>query len=315
MARILLIDDDPVIVRIYASRLGTDGHAVTTAGSAAEAFAALAADAPDLVLLDLMLPDRPGVEVLRELRARPATAQVPVVVLSNAYLAEDMAAARSAGASAVAAKATCGPRQVGELVRRHLEPAPAPRPPATADPVVAPVTLPAFTAPVIGSEEQAGQRIVTSVLAEVRRDLPGLRKATPAVQREALGRLHRRLHQVIGAATVAGRSACADLASAAAALVKSLAVPAFAAEVAEPTCATAVVGMVTGARLHSNCDVIVPALLRSIAVSRVKSAVMMASLILPLLLVLRTRHRPSSATRSTAVEMGATPKSSRVPPK
>jgi CheY-like chemotaxis protein len=85
------------------------------------------------------------------------------------------------------------------------------------------VTLPAFTAPVIGSEEQAGQRIVTSVLAEVRRDLPGLRKATPAVQREALGRLHRRLHQVIGAATVAGRSACADLASAAAALVKSLA--------------------------------------------------------------------------------------------
>jgi len=207
MARILLIDDDPVIVRIYASRLGTDGHAVTTAGSAAEAFAALAAGAPDLVLLDLMLPDRPGVEVLRELRARPATAQVPVVVLSNAYLAEDMAAARSAGASAVAAKATCGPRQVGELVRRHLEPAPAPRPPATADPVVAPVTLPAFTAPVIGSEEQAGQRIVTSVLAEVRRDLPGLRKATPAVQREALGRLHRRLQQVIGAATVAGRSA------------------------------------------------------------------------------------------------------------
>lgn len=233
MARILVIDDDPVIVRIYAARLGSEGHTVTTAGTAALALAAASAATPDLVLLDLMLPDRPGVEVLRELRARPATARVPVVVLSNAYLEEDMAAARAAGATALAAKATCGPKQVGELVRRHLAATPGPAavavppvalPPIAAIPLPVNVRLPDLAAPptIIGGDEQAGQRIVTSVLAEVRLEMLGLRKATPTARREMLARLHRRLHQVLGAATVAGRSACADLAAASAALVKAL---------------------------------------------------------------------------------------------
>lgn len=224
MAHILVVDDDPVIVRIYAARLGNEGHTVTTAGTAALALAAASAATPDLVLLDLMLPDRPGVEVLRELRARPATAKIPVVVLSNAYLEEDMAAARAAGATALAAKATCGPKQVGELVRRHLALGlAAAMPPAAAMPLPVNVRLPDLAAPPTSSgDEQAGQRIVTSVLAEVRLELPGLRKATPTVRRETLARLHRRLHQVLGAATVAGRSAGADLAAAGAALVKAL---------------------------------------------------------------------------------------------
>ena len=224
MAHILVVDDDPVIVRIYAARLGSEGHTVTTAGTAALALAAASAATPDLVLLDLMLPDRPGVEVLRELRARPATAKVPVVVLSNAYLEEDMAAARAAGATALAAKATCGPKQVGELVRRHLALGLAAlMPPAAALPLPVNVRLPDLAAPPTSSgDEQAGQRIVTSVLAEVRLELPGLRKATPTVRCETLARLHRRLHQVLGAATVAGRSAGADLAAAGAALVKAL---------------------------------------------------------------------------------------------
>lgn len=220
MARILMVDDDPVIIRIYAARLGAEGHAVVTAGTAAEALAAVAAGAPDLVLLDLMLPDRPGVEVLRELRARPELAAVPVVVLSNAYLEEDMAAARAAGATALAAKATCGPRQVGDLVRRHLDAAPAQSP--SLPPTAPPPPPPAAAPPVIGAEEQAGRRAVDEVLGQVRRDLADLHKASPPAQRATLGRLHRRLHQVIGAATVAGRSACADLAAACAALVKSL---------------------------------------------------------------------------------------------
>lgn len=77
MAQLLLVEDDPTIRRSLIRALSERGHAVASVGTAAEALRAVVADRPDLVILDLGLPDIDGYEALRMIRAvRP----VPVVV-------------------------------------------------------------------------------------------------------------------------------------------------------------------------------------------------------------------------------------------
>lgn len=69
MARILVVEDEPQIRDIVAVLLSERGHDVSTAGSAAEAISICAYTKPDLAVLDLLLPDRNGVDLLRELKA------------------------------------------------------------------------------------------------------------------------------------------------------------------------------------------------------------------------------------------------------
>jgi DNA-binding response OmpR family regulator len=82
-ARLLLVDDDPVILRLLQVNFRLEGYAIETAGSGAAALASAEVSPPDLVILDMMLPDLPGQEVCRRLRAMPALADVPVIFLSG----------------------------------------------------------------------------------------------------------------------------------------------------------------------------------------------------------------------------------------
>lgn len=95
MSRILLVDDEPAILASVAPLLQSRGYAVTTAASGHRALEALATDAPDLVVLDLGLPDLDGIEVCRQIRARRA---VPIIVLSARHGETDKVAALDAGA-------------------------------------------------------------------------------------------------------------------------------------------------------------------------------------------------------------------------
>jgi len=104
MTRILLVDDHDDVRRAARAVLAgaISDLAVEEAGSAAAALALIAREAWDLVLLDLSLPDRGGLDTLREIRRlRPA---VPVVVMSFNPEAEYAAAARAAGAAGYVAK-------------------------------------------------------------------------------------------------------------------------------------------------------------------------------------------------------------------
>ncbi|MFN8522933.1 MAG: response regulator transcription factor [Chloroflexota bacterium] len=74
-----MVDDDPNIRLALSTWLGDHGYAVDTAPTADEALASARVDPPDVVLLDLLLPDRGGLEVCRELRAHSDT---PIIVLS-----------------------------------------------------------------------------------------------------------------------------------------------------------------------------------------------------------------------------------------
>jgi two-component system phosphate regulon response regulator PhoB len=80
--QILVVEDDPDIRTALEQNLGDAGYAVSAAGTAGEALRLAAASTPDLVLLDLMLPDRPGADVCRALRINPVTRAVPVIIVS-----------------------------------------------------------------------------------------------------------------------------------------------------------------------------------------------------------------------------------------
>jgi len=95
VTRVLVVDDDPAIQRTLAIGLRARGYDVLPARDGRTAVDACADDAPDVVLLDLGLPDLSGVEVLRTVRA---TSQVPVIVLSARHGSDDKVQALDVGA-------------------------------------------------------------------------------------------------------------------------------------------------------------------------------------------------------------------------
>ena len=76
---ILVVDDEPPIARLARAKLEVDGYAVVTATNGAEALLRIETDRPDLVVLDVMMPEMDGFEVLRRIRA---TSQLPVIMLT-----------------------------------------------------------------------------------------------------------------------------------------------------------------------------------------------------------------------------------------
>jgi DNA-binding NtrC family response regulator len=93
---ILILDDEPVIRDVLRTVLGKAGFGAVEAGTAAEGLERLASEPVDLLLLDLMLPDRPGLEVLTEVRAR--WPELPVIVITAYSSVESAISAMRQGA-------------------------------------------------------------------------------------------------------------------------------------------------------------------------------------------------------------------------
>jgi len=81
-AKILVVDDTPRNVKLLADLLGVKGYAVVTAGSGPEALEKIAAEPADLVLLDVVMPEMSGYQVCQKLRENPATAMLPVIMVT-----------------------------------------------------------------------------------------------------------------------------------------------------------------------------------------------------------------------------------------
>jgi CheY-like chemotaxis protein len=80
--RILVAEDEPELARLYSAYGEKRGHNVAVARDGAEALAAALEDPPDLLLLDVSMPKLDGRDVLRQLRANPRTANVPIVAVT-----------------------------------------------------------------------------------------------------------------------------------------------------------------------------------------------------------------------------------------
>lgn len=102
--RILLIEDEGNILEAITFILSRAGWEVQGHGNGATALEAVARIAPDVVVLDVMLPGRSGLEILRDLRAVPTTADLPVLMLTARGQARDRETALELGATAYLTK-------------------------------------------------------------------------------------------------------------------------------------------------------------------------------------------------------------------
>jgi len=119
--RILLAEDDRFLRKAAEATLRQNGFVVLAAVDGEEALRLARAEAPDLVLLDLIMPKMQGFEVLRALKQDPATAGIPVIVLSNLGQDSDVQRALEAGAAAYLIKANLPLHDLVLRVRATLE--------------------------------------------------------------------------------------------------------------------------------------------------------------------------------------------------
>jgi DNA-binding response OmpR family regulator len=118
--RVLLAEDDRFLRKAAEAALKRQGFTVLPAVDGEEALRVARAETPDIVLLDLIMPKLQGFEVLRALKADPATAAIPVIILSNLGQDSDVKQAMDAGAAGYFVKANLSlqdmVKRVGEVV-------------------------------------------------------------------------------------------------------------------------------------------------------------------------------------------------------
>jgi CheY-like chemotaxis protein len=117
--RVLVVDDDPVIVRLIEVNLRLEGYEVATASRGDEALLRASESPPDLVICDVMMPGLDGWETCRRLRAQPAFTDTPVVLLSARARDDDRSSDVALGPVAEVAK-PFDPVRLMELVGRLL---------------------------------------------------------------------------------------------------------------------------------------------------------------------------------------------------
>lgn len=112
--RILLVEDDPLLRDAFQILLEDAGYEITEAGAGADALAAVRREKPDLILLDMGLPDCSGLDVARELRKDAGNAGIVIVALTGRVGPDERRACLAAGCNAYFGK----PISPRELLRR-----------------------------------------------------------------------------------------------------------------------------------------------------------------------------------------------------
>jgi DNA-binding response OmpR family regulator len=125
MAKLLFIEDDKLIGRLYSCQFQMAGHQVELAEDGREGLKAITRFEPDLVVLDLMLPGINGVQVLQEIRSQPVTQSLPVLVLSNAFVGKMIEDAMKCGANKCLIKAETSAKEILKVIGELLDSAAA----------------------------------------------------------------------------------------------------------------------------------------------------------------------------------------------
>lgn len=118
--KIAIIEDDQAISQMYRIKFEAEGFDIETAGDGRTGLDLCLAFQPDIILLDLMMPEMNGDEMLAALRQTEWGKTVKVIVLTNMGEQEAPDTLKSLGVSAFIVKADMTPRQVAELVKKHL---------------------------------------------------------------------------------------------------------------------------------------------------------------------------------------------------
>jgi len=102
--KIIIVEDQPEVADLLEEMLASDGYQILKIHSSTGDLGVIRAEKPDAVLLDIMMPDVPGLEVLRFMRREPGLQQIPVVIVSAKTLPADIRMGLDAGATAYLTK-------------------------------------------------------------------------------------------------------------------------------------------------------------------------------------------------------------------
>ncbi len=116
-AKIMVVDDSPNTLRVVSYALEAEGYEVQTAETGAEALDKISAELPNLVVLDIMLPDMTGLQICHQLRSKVETAEIPIVMLTGKDQIPDKIRGLQAGADAYIIK----PVKASTVVARVAE--------------------------------------------------------------------------------------------------------------------------------------------------------------------------------------------------
>lgn len=117
MKRVLAVDDEPHILKLISFSLTSGGYEVLEATDGASAVEVAEREKPDLILMDVMMPHLDGYEACRRLKAKPETAEIPVVMLS----AKSQKTEQAEGLNSGALEYICKPFKPKELVAKVRE--------------------------------------------------------------------------------------------------------------------------------------------------------------------------------------------------
>jgi two-component system phosphate regulon response regulator PhoB len=96
---VIIVEDEPETAELFAEMMRVDGYRVIKSYTSGPAIPLIVNEKPDVVILDIMMPDISGLEVLRYMRREPKLAKIPVVVVSAKVMPSDIQAGLEAGAS------------------------------------------------------------------------------------------------------------------------------------------------------------------------------------------------------------------------
>lgn len=126
MAKVLLIEDDPLIYRLYQKLFSLEGYEIELAENGKLGLEKLTTFHPDILLMDIMMPEMNGLEMLSKVKADPATQAIPVVVLTNIADMNITQMALSKGAALCIIKSQTEPSDVISSVKAVLAKSTAP---------------------------------------------------------------------------------------------------------------------------------------------------------------------------------------------
>lgn len=121
MAKILIVEDDPLIQRMYQKIFSFEKYDTVLAGNGEEGLAKASSEKPDLILLDIMMPKMNGLEALEKLKSDQATKKIPVVMLTNLAGEKEAQTALTKGAVKYIVKSDYEPKQVTDMVKEILK--------------------------------------------------------------------------------------------------------------------------------------------------------------------------------------------------
>lgn len=120
MAKILIVEDDPLMARLYQKAFSFEGYQVDVAHDGEEGLIKIKESPPTMVLLDIMMPKMNGLEVMDAVKANPKTKKIPVIILTNLAADKDAETALLKGAVKYIVKSEHDPKEVVDIVKEIL---------------------------------------------------------------------------------------------------------------------------------------------------------------------------------------------------